>query len=76
MYSSSHLPQQPSHHLPLAKFSHTATSIGHNGPLNWNHIIGNGDLELILEKNKANGDLSGRNRLKVIQDHHTWVPLT
>ncbi|KAJ5720856.1 uncharacterized protein N7483_008790 [Penicillium malachiteum] len=35
--------------LPLAKFSHTTTTIDHGGLLSWNHINSTGDLTCILE---------------------------
>lgn len=36
--------------LPLAKFSHTTTSINHGGPLGWNHINGRGSLMCVFDR--------------------------
>ena len=36
--------------VSLAKFSHTTTPNNQNGPLNWNHIFGNGDMSAVLER--------------------------
>lgn len=38
------------HHFTIAKFSHTRTLIDHVGPLNWNHVTGDGDLLCIFER--------------------------
>lgn len=67
MYSSSQPPQGFSHHLPIAKYSHTSTSAGLNGPLNWNHIIDNGDLMLSMT------DSCGRTMLNVFRNHDVLV---
>ncbi|BCR92657.1 uncharacterized protein ACHE_80557A [Aspergillus chevalieri] len=55
--------------LPLAKFSHTTTSIGHNGPLNWTHIIGNGDIVGRIESHTVSGSTPARVLLKVFRDY-------
>ncbi|KAL4909007.1 hypothetical protein BDW74DRAFT_174227 [Aspergillus multicolor] len=34
----------------LSKFSYTTTSINHRGPLNWNHVFGDGTVVGIFEK--------------------------
>ncbi|KAJ9293951.1 hypothetical protein DTO271G3_7327 [Paecilomyces variotii] len=61
--------------LVLAKFSYTTTSTLHNAPLNWNHIIGQNDIEAVFERYHASGPGAGRGLgetvLKVSQ--HTKV---
>ncbi|KAL1969974.1 hypothetical protein VTN77DRAFT_6379 [Rasamsonia byssochlamydoides] len=34
----------------LGKYSNAITSIDHNGPVNWNHLHGNGNLSVVFEK--------------------------
>ena len=60
--------------LVLAKFSHTHSSINHNGPLNWNHLMGNGDLVGIFEKGSKNGPEIMKVMLRVFQDEELLVP--
>lgn len=71
-------PHDPSQlaRLSLAKFSHTTASINHNGPLNWSHIIGNGDLIGILENHPAFFSLPARVLLKVFRDYELLVSYT
>lgn len=66
MYRSSQTSQLA--RVSLAKFSHTTTSSSHNGPLNWSHIFGNGDITAILESHVASRVL-----LKVFQGHEILV---
>ncbi|RMJ22719.1 hypothetical protein PHISP_06402, partial [Aspergillus sp. HF37] len=70
MYRSSQAPQDFSQltRLPLAKFSFTTTSLGHNGPLNWSHVIGNGDLIGTFEKRSVAGSGSGRVILRISRE--------
>lgn len=58
--------------LPLAKFSYTTTSLGHNGPLNWSHVIGDGELVGTFEKWTALGS-SGRVILKIFRELDIFV---
>lgn len=53
-------PEQPIElaRLFLAKFSHTATSTGHRGPLNWNHLIGSGEIIGVFEKLTVSNNVS------------------
>lgn len=80
MFHPSQQPREPTQLacLSLAKFSHTTTSIGHNGPLNWSHIIGNGDIVGQIESHSASGLTPARVLLKVFRDYEllvrTWGP--
>ncbi|EYE95139.1 uncharacterized protein EURHEDRAFT_456012 [Aspergillus ruber CBS 135680] len=71
MYHPSQQPPEPTQLacLPLAKFSHTTTSIGHNGPLNWSHIMGNGDIIGRIESHAVPGLTPARVFLKVFRDY-------
>ena len=75
MYHPSQQPPEPTQLacLPLAKFSHTTTSIGHNGPLNWSHIMGNGDIVGRIESHAAPGLTPARVLLKVFRDYELLV---
>lgn len=75
MYRSSQQPQEPTQlaRLPLAKFSHTTTSTGHSGPLNWTHIIGNGDIIGVLDNYPAVGLAPATMVLRVFQDYEILV---
>ncbi|CAK40610.1 uncharacterized protein BO96DRAFT_337468 [Aspergillus niger CBS 101883] len=59
--------------LSLAKFSHTTTSLTHRGPLNWSHIMGNGDLTAIFEKRTMTSFTPDRVLLKVLRVHDSLV---
>lgn len=61
--------------LSLAKFSHTTTSLTHRGPLNWSHIMGNGDLTAIFEKRTMTSFTPDRVLLKVLRVHDSLVIL-
>lgn len=76
MYHPSQQPPEPTQLacLPLAKFSHTTTSIGHNGPLNWSHIMGNGDIIGRIESHAVPGLTPARVFLKVFRDYELLVP--
>jgi hypothetical protein len=72
------LPQQPQEAttlacLPLAKFSHTTTSINHRGPLNWSHVFGNGDIIGIFERVSMTAPLPSRVLLKILRDRDILV---
>ncbi|GAD97527.1 predicted protein [Paecilomyces variotii No. 5] len=76
MSITSHFPnrsEQPTQltRLLLAKFSYTTTSTLHNAPLNWNHIIGQNDIEAIFERYHGSGSGGsqghGKTVLKVSQ---------
>lgn len=75
MYRPSQQPQEPIQlaRLPLAKFSHTTTSTGHSGPLNWTHIIGNGDIIGVLDNYPVVGLAPARTVLKVFRDYEILV---
>lgn len=73
-----HPPQQPHEttqlaRLPLAKFSHTTTAVNHNGPLNWSHVFGNGDITGIIEKQAAFATAPATVLLTVFQDYEILV---
>ncbi|OJJ30468.1 hypothetical protein ASPWEDRAFT_748392 [Aspergillus wentii DTO 134E9] len=70
MYQFSQQPQESSQlaRLPLAKFSHAATSISHSGPLSWSHIIGNGDIISVFEKRPGATLSTARILLRVSRD--------
>ncbi|KAJ5435114.1 hypothetical protein N7491_005709 [Penicillium cf. griseofulvum] len=53
--------------LAIAKFSHTTTAIDHVGPLTWNHIPGNEDLECIFEKFLDSGPVPSKMIQKVVR---------
>jgi hypothetical protein len=60
--------------LSLAKFSHTTTSIHHNGPLNWSHVFSNGDI--VCSFLKGSGGISSAQSpifLRVYQDQTIMV---
>ncbi|KAJ9398051.1 hypothetical protein DTO282F9_4961 [Paecilomyces variotii] len=52
--------------LVLAKFSYTTTSTLHNAPLNWNHIIGQNDIEAVFERYHASGPGAGQGLGKTV----------
>lgn len=70
----------PVAHFALGKYSQAITSIDHNGPVNWNHLHGNGDLSVVFEKHSlsASATSSGHETLylKVIhgQRNLVWLP--
>ncbi|KKA25794.1 hypothetical protein T310_0180 [Rasamsonia emersonii CBS 393.64] len=55
----------PVAHFALGKYSQAITSIDHNGPVNWNHLHGNGDLSVVFEKHSlsASATSSGHETL-------------
>ncbi|OQD74019.1 hypothetical protein PENDEC_c012G06772 [Penicillium decumbens] len=55
--------------LPLAKFSHTTTSIDHSGPLSWIHVNGHGDLVCQLERFSGSSSTPSRLMLRVMNNH-------
>ncbi|KAJ5125802.1 hypothetical protein N7448_005116 [Penicillium atrosanguineum] len=59
--------------LPLAKFSHTATSIDHSGPLSWIHVNGHGDLVCLLDKFSGSSSTPSRLILRVVNNHGVLV---
>jgi hypothetical protein len=67
-------------HFALGKYSQAMTSIDHNGPVNWNHLQGNGDLSVVFEKRPLTASeihsLQGKLYLKVIhgQEILVWLP--
>lgn len=75
MYHPPRKSQEPSQlaRLPLAKFSHTTTAVNHNGPLNWSHLFGNGDIIGIIESQVTLATASARVLLKVFRDYEILV---
>ncbi|PYH89159.1 hypothetical protein BO71DRAFT_444767 [Aspergillus ellipticus CBS 707.79] len=71
MHRPSQQPAEPNPlaRLSLAKFSHTTNSINHRGPLNWCHIMGNGDLTVILERSTMTSFTPDRLLLKILRVH-------
>lgn len=59
--------------LPLAKFSHTTTSIDHSGPLSWIHINGHGGLVCLLDKFSGSPSTPSRLILRVLNNHGILV---
>lgn len=59
--------------LPLAKFSHTTTSIDHSGPLSWIHVNGHGDLVCLLDKFSGSPSTPSRLILRVVNNHGILV---
>ncbi|RAH57482.1 hypothetical protein BO85DRAFT_449464 [Aspergillus piperis CBS 112811] len=57
--------------LSLAKFSHTTTSLTHRGPLNWSHIMGNGDMTAIFERRTMTSFTPDRVLMKVLRVHES-----
>ncbi|PWY78315.1 hypothetical protein BO70DRAFT_294293 [Aspergillus heteromorphus CBS 117.55] len=57
--------------LSLAKFSHSTTSFNHRGPLNWCHVMGNGDLTGIFERLPMTSFTPDRILLKVLRVHES-----
>ncbi|EAU33644.1 predicted protein [Aspergillus terreus NIH2624] len=57
-------------HLPLAKFSHTTTSLKHKGPFNWSHIPGEGTMIGIFEKVSTSSSTATRLLLKIAHNNH------
>lgn len=62
-------------HLPLAKFSHTTTSLKHKGPFNWSHIPGEGTMIGIFEKVSTSSSTATRLLLKIAHNNHVLVCL-
>lgn len=75
MYHPPRKPQEPNQlaRLPLAKFSHTTTAVNHNGPLNWSHVFGNGDIIGIIESQATLATAPARVLLKVFRDYEILV---
>ncbi|KAL1882551.1 hypothetical protein Plec18167_002967 [Paecilomyces lecythidis] len=67
----SHFPKHSEHptqltRLVLAKFSYTTTSTLHNAPLNWNHIIGQNDIEAVFERYNPSGSGGSQGQGKTV----------
>ncbi|KAJ6127093.1 hypothetical protein N7523_002705 [Penicillium sp. IBT 18751x] len=54
--------------LPLAKFSHTTTSIDHSGPLSWIHVNGTEGLVCLLDKFSGGPSTPSRLILRVVNN--------
>lgn len=61
--------------LPLAKFSHTTTSINHKGPFTWSHIPGDGNMIGIFERIFTSSSTATRLLLRIAHNNHVLVCL-
>lgn len=75
MHSLSQRTQIPTQlsRLPLAKFSHTTTSINYRGPLTWSHLFSNGDIIVVFERCPSTFSAGEKVLMKVSRDREMLV---